>query len=78
MSEVYDIIMRCAAIRGVSCLPHRSVEEFGQFVLDVLFGDELPGCDVKVHESYYLYVMKHDDLQLGLAEAFEMHCKEEL
>jgi hypothetical protein len=75
MGEIYEIILKCAELRGVSNLPARSIEEFEYFVMSVLFGDELDYND-EIQETYHQFVMKADTIEEGLANAFLMYCEE--
>ena len=72
--SISDIIQRCADLRGVGCLPDRSVGDFEHFVMSVLYADELKGYDASLQDDYYLdrYTPVRDEL----ARAFLVHCQD--
>ncbi|MFA5760351.1 MAG: hypothetical protein WC877_01160 [Dehalococcoidales bacterium] len=76
MSEVADIIQKCAELRGVPNLMNRIISEFEYFVMSVLYGKELK-FNEDIQATYYQFVTKYDGdgIEEGLVQAFLFYCE---
>lgn len=75
MTSTYDTLIKCAELRGVPNLMNRIISEFEYFVMSVLYGKELKFND-NIQASYYQFVIKYDEIEESLAQAFLLYCED--